>query len=435
MKSKSFKKAIALWIMLIMLCVSILDCNTKKQKDNTNLFLGLFLLCRSSSTNSLGSENRSTVLSTYNNDYLQSTVVSLGWTGSVSGCIAGTTSDDSQTKTLNRINFFRNRVELGNVSWDTTTFSKTQEAALMMKANNTLNHNPPSTWTCYTSDGANAAGSSNLAGSHSADAITAYMQDAGSNNTAAGHRRWILYSRAQTMGSGNTDTSNALWVIGNFASSYPSSMPTFISWPPKGFIPRQLVFDRWSFSVPAADFTNATVTMTAADNSNISLSKEPIAVGYGDNTIVWIPTGINTSSKSDILYTIKISNVIVSGVTKSYEYTVNIIDPGDSGVATEIPNVTWTTTGFFGFYQAIGQRFILNCPSGGTANNLWGVDQYIYLSSVCTAAVHAGKITLATGGKVTIIIRDGVSTFTGSTRNGVTSYSQSGWTSKHFVFE
>ena len=51
------------------------------------------------------------------------------------------------------------------------------------------------------------------------------------------------------------------------------------------------------------------------------------------------------------------------------------------------------------------------------------------------AAVHAGKITLSAGGKVTIIISDGVSTFTGSTRNGVTSYSQSGWTSKHFVFE
>ena len=122
-------------------------------------------------------------------------------------------------------------------------------------------------------------------------------------------------------------------------------------------------------------------------------------------------------------------------LTKIFDLTQVGSVADDSGVATEIPNVTWTTTGFFGFYQAIGQRFILNCPSGGTANNLWGVDQYIYLSSVCTAAVHAGKITLATGGKVTIIIRDGVSTFTGSTRNGVTSYSQSGWTSKHFVFE
>jgi len=34
----------------------------------------------------------------------------------------------------------------------------------MMKANNTLDYNPPNTWTCYTSAGATGAAKSNLAG-------------------------------------------------------------------------------------------------------------------------------------------------------------------------------------------------------------------------------------------------------------------------------
>ena len=49
-----------------------------------------------------------------------------------------------------------------------------------------------------------------------------------------------------------------------------------------------------------------------------------------------------------------------------------------------------------------GAHFVYTCPSYGTASSVWGTDVYTDDSSVCTAAVHAGRITLAGGGSVTI---------------------------------
>ena len=70
-----------------------------------------------------------------------------------------------------------------------------------------------------------------------------------------------------------------------------------------------------------------------------------------------------------------------------------------------------------------GSRFTYACPAGGIVGSVWGTDGYTDDSSVCTAAVHAGLITLVNGGMVTIEIRAGLSSYTGSSRNGVTSAS------------
>lgn len=80
-----------------------------------------------------------------------------------------------------------------------------------------------------------------------------------------------------------------------------------------------------------------------------------------------------------------------------------------------------------------GQRFTYACPAGGGPRNVWGTDVYTDDSSICIAAVHAGLITFAAGGSVTIEIRPGQSSYTGSARNGVTSGSWGGW-SGSFIF-
>lgn len=69
-----------------------------------------------------------------------------------------------------------------------------------------------------------------------------------------------------------------------------------------------------------------------------------------------------------------------------------------------------------------GQRFTFNCPGGGPASGrLWGTDLYTDDSSICTAGVHAGVISVAAGGNVTIEIRPGASSYRGMTRNGIGS--------------
>jgi len=69
-----------------------------------------------------------------------------------------------------------------------------------------------------------------------------------------------------------------------------------------------------------------------------------------------------------------------------------------------------------------GQKFTFQCPPGGpVSGRLWGTDLYTDDSSICTAGVHAGVITTANGGSVTIEIRPGAGSYRGTRRNGIDS--------------
>ena len=75
----------------------------------------------------------------------------------------------------------------------------------------------------------------------------------------------------------------------------------------------------------------------------------------------------------------------------------------------------------------IGARFAYACPANGAAGSVTGTAVYTDDSSVCTAAVKEGRITLAGGGTVTIEMRPGQASYAGSTSNGVTSSSYGAW--------
>lgn len=75
---------------------------------------------------------------------------------------------------------------------------------------------------------------------------------------------------------------------------------------------------------------------------------------------------------------------------------------------------------------------IYDCPPGGTAHTIYGTDLYTDDSSVCTAAVHAGLITLDAGGRVTVQMTGGAEAFEGTTRNGIESESWGEWPSAFY---
>lgn len=270
---------------------------------------------------------RDSVIADYHAHYMGSEVADPGWTGKVDGCVAGTASQSTHDKVIMRLNYFRRLVGLNdNTTLDASKFAQYQETALMMKANNTLNHNPPNTWACWTSLGASGAGTSNLAsGTHSTGSITAFMRDAGSSNTAVGHRRWILHSKKMEFSYGATNSTMALGVIG--VANGNIQVPPFIAYPPEGYTPRTLVFPRWSFSVPGANFANAAVQMKNESGSDITLTVvSKTDNGYGDNTIVWEPQGIITNSENDVSYTVTVSGITGAPQT-SYTYTATVIKP------------------------------------------------------------------------------------------------------------
>ncbi len=272
---------------------------------------------------------RERIINLYNANYLGSVVTDPGWSGNLGSCLAGSVSADAQAKTLLRIKYYREMASLPtDISFDPSNDAKCQQAALMMHANNSLSHTPPTSWTCYTADGNTAAGSSNIAlGMHTSGAISGFIDDFGTGNEVVGHRRWLLYSKARVLGHGSTSNASAIWVFGNSANT-PLFTPEFIAWPPKGYVPAPVVYGRWSFGIPGASFASATVSMKDPNNAAMTVSViSNNANGYGDNTIVWVPTGVNTTSTADLTYHVTISNVMLSGVAKNYTYDVTVIKP------------------------------------------------------------------------------------------------------------
>ncbi|KJU87747.1 SCP-like extracellular domain protein [Candidatus Magnetobacterium bavaricum] len=288
------------------------------------------------------------------NTYYAVNEPAINWSGNHQSCSSGTTAQDFRDAIAQRINYFRAMAGIpATITLSDTYSAKAQEAALMMSVNNTLNHTPPSTWTCYTTTGAEAAGSSNLAlGINSVSAISGYMKDYGSGNYPVGHRRWILYPQTQVMGTGDIPNAgsytkaNALWVFdSNRKGARPTTSEEFVAWPPKGYVPYQVVFPRWSFAYAKADFSSATVSMTS-DNTNVAVTLSPVVNGYGENTLVWIPMNLSDSAtwpkpSGDTTYKVTVANVVINGVGRTFEYNVTVFDPS---VSLPTPTPTPTPT-------------------------------------------------------------------------------------------
>ena len=279
--------------------------------------------------------SREAVVREYQEVYLASGVVPADWTGNRTNCTAGTTSAAYAIATVQRLNFFRFLAGLPEpVSLNPDWSLQCQEAALMMSAQRQLSHAPAPGWACYTAAGAEAAGRSNLAlGVAGPAAIDFYFDDPGTGNAAVGHRRWLLYPPLPSVGTGSLPAvggvaANALWVIG-LPGPRPAE-PAWIAWPPPGFIPYRLLpvnSKRWSFSLPNADFSGAVVAMNRGGVA-VPVTLEVPTSGYGDNTLVWVASGVSPAAPvDDVTYLVTVGNVRVEGVARAFTYKVTVIDP------------------------------------------------------------------------------------------------------------
>src|SRR5690606_4492149 len=165
-------------------------------------------------------QDREAVRAYYLTEYLASDGVSSGWTGDHASCNAGTTSAEFKEAIVRRINYFRAMGGVPPITGLKDEYNnKAQQAALILSVNGALSHDPPPEWLCYTVEGDEGAGNSNIyLGVYGPEAMSGYMYDAGDKNYAAGHRRWILYPQTQWMGTGDIPPpsyapSNALWVF------------------------------------------------------------------------------------------------------------------------------------------------------------------------------------------------------------------------------
>ncbi len=243
------------------------------------------------------------------------------WSGDVGTCSPGDVSANGRERALRMVNLYRWLAGLPPVSTDPQRDARAQACALMMHANGSLSHNPPPSWTCYTEDGAMAAGSSNISPTPGVAAIDLYMVDPG-NDTTLGHRRWILSNTLGPTGLGSTDQFSCMWTVGgtNDAGS------PWTAWPPPGEFPVEAVAPSWtsidetgwSVQSDTIDLDGAQVEVTA-DAQSLPVVVTPLLGGYGSaSAISIVPQGWVTQAGTTY-------HVHVTGISQPIEYVVEVV--------------------------------------------------------------------------------------------------------------
>ena len=309
----------------------------------------------------VNTDSREEVRDFYNAIYPTSENVPMDSTADVAGCFPGANSTTFQQSVLRRINWFRAMAgEPATVVFNSIYNSNAQAVAVMISSSGLLNHNPPTNWPCYSPAGGAAAGGNQAGGVNGADAITGYVWDFGNGNSEVGHRRWILYPQEQIMGTGDMPATNS-YIAANstyvFDSSIsgprPATRQSCVAWPPEGFAPFQVIYPYWSFALSNADFSATTVSMSS-NGAPVSVAIQPYQTGYGENTIVWVPMGLDANcecttfpfSGTDTVYIVTVSNILVSGSKVSFTYHVTVFDPA-------VPGADYVPTTMNGPTQAV----------------------------------------------------------------------------------
>ena len=293
--------------------------------------------------------DRSTVLSASREEFDRAEP-DAGYTGNVDECVAGTTSQEFRDSILQRINWYRRMAGMDDVSERADYTADAQSAALIMAAEGELSHQPPSSWACYTAQGARGAGKSNLhyrseylrKSYEGVNAIDSYMRDSGDNNNAVGHRRWIIQPELHQMGLGKayspSASTDALYVLdsGMFGRSFDvREVRGFVAWPPSGYLPAEAVWGRWSFtSLGSSDISGATVDVVGDSGPiPVEIIDRESYRGLPSPAIVWAMDGDTDSSPipepadGDQCYTITVSGVRIARVLQDpYEYMTCILD-------------------------------------------------------------------------------------------------------------
>lgn len=293
---------------------------------------------------------------------------SMGWTGTYDACEAGDSSRELALATVARVNYYRAMAGVpASVRLNDDYSDKAQHAALTMSATGELSHAPDETFTCLDQTARDGAANSNLyLGRIGPEAIDGYIEDPGERNRDVGHRNTILHPPTSEMGVGHVAggeglyAANALWVFDDdvFADNPPVREPDgFVAWPPRGYVPSELVHPRWSFGLAGADFDDAVVTMTIpGPDGGRAVELEVVTrhslPGYVPSPIiVWEPNPAVAGTPAalvggswpdgrgrDLTVDVVVDGVLVDGVATRFEYQVSLMapTPSASGAGTVV---------------------------------------------------------------------------------------------------
>ena len=243
------------------------------------------------------------------------------WSGNVAACDPGDISADGRANALRVMNLYRWLANLPPVETSAERNARAQACALLMHANGQLSHNPPAQWTCYSADGSQGAGNSNISPTPGVTAVDLYMADPGNPDTL-GHRRWILSNSIGPTGLGSTSGYSCMWTLGGSGNAGAA----WTAYPPPGVVPYEAMTASWS-SVDANGWSLQSDTIPLAgaqvevtrDGETLPMAVHHLIGGYGSaHAISMTPQGWQTTPGSTY-------HVSVTGLAEPIEYDVHIV--------------------------------------------------------------------------------------------------------------
>ncbi len=226
------------------------------------------------------------------------------WTPGPNTCDPGTLAPGAIADAVAYINAYRYLCGLSPLSDDPSLNEDAQYCAIIQDQQGYLDHFPDSSAPCYTSQGAAAASSSNLAlgPNHPAPTIDMYMDDSGVSSL--GHRRWIINPSFGPAGIGHAGNAGCLYVF----SWSNSGSPDFVAWPNQGFTPISVIPSVWSFSSSSYSLNSGTevAVRRLSDSASLQVSTYLPPSGYGQPAIAFSPNG--WSPQAGEVYEVTISD-------------------------------------------------------------------------------------------------------------------------------
>jgi hypothetical protein len=228
----------------------------------------------------------------------------MGFTGDVGKGIPGDVSAEYRNQALLRYNMLRRMVGSPAFVLDDSRNQTAQLAAMVIAANNKMDHGIDASWKFY-SDAANHATQVCLEALTYSEpgASLAYLYDFGVFNVGGvGHRRMIISPWVGTsIGIGQVAETSTNEAAETLMVTGPESAPVVISyvkplvqWPVEGYVPNYLITGQWSVSIP---------NMLPAD-WNQTLSMLGVKISVWQNGVPVTVTGGTTGAGEAAVWTI-----------------------------------------------------------------------------------------------------------------------------------
>ncbi len=211
------------------------------------------------------------------------------WTAGADACAPGALSPEAHDDAMRVLNVYRWLAGLPPAVADPALAPAQQSCAVMMTANGTLSHAPPSTWRCYTADGARAAGSSNLALGTATPAASVDLY-ANERDQNLGHRRWVFARGLGPTWLGATNRASCMQVFRTAPA--PAGLPAVVAWPSPGPAPLEAFAGVWHAQDGSRTVSNATVSVRDEAGQALAVTAVAAAGNYGNGpALAWRPSG------------------------------------------------------------------------------------------------------------------------------------------------